>query len=577
MRTIVLLLTMLVLVCGISPVGAVVILEETPYIEIDTYSPPRSTNMPCGYHRFMVSITNRHKDPAIIELKWPGRYNVANLSRTVTVPGSGSVTVPIYTPLAIMDFSMINVYVDGSFAGRVPMAFENTGYEERLPVLVSQSVQQFEAAWRDVSDHGSAGSGNMHGKKISLDGKELLNIEPLVENINTWSNDWLAYTAYAVVVVSAEDLKTMAEPVRMALDNYIETGGIVIVMGSYSPAAHWSDSNSNTDYGQKHGKGFGALLVADQADLGQWSTDLWSALLDECYISEYFDRNKPENIFSQLKNTVVEGGRIPVGLLFTVLLVFVLVAGPLNTFVFARGVKRMRIYWIMPVCSLAATLLIVITALTAEGITPSIKTSSIVYLNENTDRSVILSLAGYYCPVPPRELLFDNDIMVSCQALGNRYDQGSRSVDYTKGQSYVGWVNARVETYFAARSTKECRDHLVVRAEADGGTSIVNNLPGEIKSLMICREDGKFYSGKNIVTGSSHVLQPEPDTMGTSDQKYLRKVYMNNSWQSVNPDVPACGTYIAVMASDPYTQTGLGQASVKVTGQNCVVFGIMEN
>ncbi len=572
MRTIVLLLTMLVLVCGASQVGAVVILEEAPYIEIDTYSPPRSTNMPCGYHRFMVSITNRHKDPASIELKWSGHYNVTDLSRTVTVPGSGSVTVPIYTPLATMDFSMINVYVDGDFSGRVPMAFENTGYEERLPVLVSQTVQQFEAAWRDVRDRGSAS----RGKQISLDGKELLNIEPLVENINTWNNDWLAYTAYAVVVVSADDLKTMAGPVRMALDNYIETGGIVIVMGSYSPAANWSDSDSNTDYGQKYRKGFGALLVADQADPGQWSTDLWSALLNECDISAYFEYDKKEYNSNQLKNTVVKGDRIPVGLLFTVLLVFVLVAGPLNVFVFARGVKRMRIYWIMPVCSLTATLLIVITALAAEGITPSIKTSSIVYLNENTDRSAVLSLAGYYCPVPPRELLFDNDIMVSCQVLGNRYDRGSRSVDYTKGQSYVGWVNARVETYFASRSSKECRDHLVVQTEADGGTSIVNNLPGEIKSLIICREDGKFYSGKNIVTGSSQVLQPEPDKMVTRDKNYLRKVYMNNSWQSINPDLPACGTYIAVMDSDPYTQTGLGQARVKVTGRNCVVFGIME-
>jgi hypothetical protein len=50
-------------------------------------------------------------------------------------------------------------------------------------------------------------------------------------NAETWSSDWLAYSRYDGIVITADDLKAVPAEVRAALWQYVETGGALLVLG----------------------------------------------------------------------------------------------------------------------------------------------------------------------------------------------------------------------------------------------------------------------------------------------------------------------------------------------------------
>ncbi len=454
-------------------------------------------------------------------------------------------------------------------------------------LLVSRKTQHIEMSWRNNFPNFAAGARSSSGRTEYFNGRNVMQFTPIVSTmaVQSWSADWLAYTAYSAVILSAEEMGQLPSDVRTALDRYIEAGGTLIIDGAYKLAIDDYQSLKPITWGKVHQSGFGNLVVIDGNNQDNWPVNLWATL------SEYWERSStPFNYYRFQRNynpynnamAVVPRDRVPVGMLFFVLIVFVIVAGPLTAFVFARKEKRMRIYWIVPACSLLTTVIIIGVALASEGISSVVRSASVAFLDENTNRMSMVSDIGYFCPVPPKELKFDNNIQLMLEESSDRYtsDSSQRSVDFSAGQSYQGWISARVPTYFKTRSSITARDHIAIRTEPDGGVSIVNNLKGTIKKLYLADSNGNIYSGSDLIVGQSAVLTPATAPESESPDKGLIESCYTGRWHTVatgnfsgNVDQwLQPGRYIAIMQNDQYLQTGID--IFKSSGSDLIILGI---
>ena len=87
--------------------------------------------------------------------------------------------------------------------------------------------------------------------------------------MSQWSTNWLGYSCYDAIVVTAKDAEEMPPPVQLAVRRYLECGGTLLVHGREVPAAfsQGGDSDGNGGYFV----GLGHVLAA-----GRNETD-WNA------------------------------------------------------------------------------------------------------------------------------------------------------------------------------------------------------------------------------------------------------------------------------------------------------------
>ena len=561
-------------------------LKEAPYIEIEVKEPAHLESVHPGYLEYIFNISNNDKAPRNIRLTganvWGG--NISNISREVVVQGLSSHNVPLYVPTAIANIGSFNVYVNGRNSGNVMVDIRNDqNYRSSLPVLTSRKIKSVDESYNkffpNFSDR-SLNNESIGGKSISSFALTLIN-----ENINAWSKNWISYTGYAAIMLTSDEFNYAPSEVASAINRYVDTGGTLVIAGEYNPGKEFIKDNTGNNFESIdiYYKGFGALIVFKKEQSAEyWVKKEWGLIASQwqrtAFPFRFQSRTSRSSVASSMP--VVEDNQIPVKSLFCVVLLFAILVGPVNLFFFAKKEKRMRIYWIVPLSSIAATLIIVLVSVLAEGIDSRVRTASVVYLNENEHRASILSKIGYYCPLPPSVLKFSNDIQLCCQTLTNEYDQGSgREIDYSDGQAYKNWISARMAEYFISRSSKNCRDHIAVRYDDSGNVSIVNNLNGDINKIMLSDIDGNIYSASDITAGQASDLKKTDMTPGT-DELALRNIYGTNwsglQYRNTETELHKWlkpGRYVAVMKNDGYSETGI--EDFQSTGQECIIFGII--
>ncbi len=560
-------------------------LEKAPEIEIEVSAPPVQDCIASGYYEYRIHITNTDDLPRLVELILNASGHVTQLSRVVQVEGKGSVTAPIYLPPVSMQSYAMQVRVNNRYGGNVDLGIDLMSYRNGDTLLVSQTLGQWVYDWQVVFPEFSE---DKHGEQQRIDNMLIKRFMPMVKTdpIEAWSTNWLGYTAYAAVVISSVDYQRAPAAVISAMERYIEAGGTLIVAGDFQPAEGWFVQEEPQPFGRAYYRGFGVLLAMTEmrANESQWGQ-----------LAAFWDRSAaPFRHQDEISRStagggmnVVEDSRIPVNGLFVVVLIFAILVGPLNALVFARKEKRMRIYWTVPLFSVIATAAIVLVSLLSEGITSSVRTAGVVYLDENSHRAAVLSRIGYYCPLPPGSLAFSNDVQLKCAALGDSWDSSSnRRIDYSDGQRYFGWISPRMPEYFVSRASQSCRDRLTVRYDLAGGISVVNGLAADIKQLWLVTADGQVRGGENLGAGQAGdlaVLDREALTAMDYpiDVYALSKIYSMRQWHTLTTNIPNLylnnwltpGHYVAILHDNPYTEVGF--ENYKSTGSACVVYGVL--
>ena len=522
-----------------------------------------------GYRELVFDLVSRSNLDQEVTLRLPdgelGYFgSIERLERTVHLPAGQEIRVRLHQPPLQLADPWLRVAVDGRLQpGRLglghshPEAWTGGG---RLEPRVLLSRQLF-----DLSADGGL-----------LDGHAEATVDP--ESVHAWSPDWLAYSGWDGVVLSTDEARQAPHPVAEALIAYVEAGGTLWLVGSSILAdlgTPWTTIGCEpTPPDVACSLGLGQVFRSDTREGMMFQgrppvVEAWDNTLG--FWSIAFD---PARIHRELP--VVDKVGVPVRGLFLLLVGFTIVVGPINFLFLSRRGQRTRILGTIPLLSLLACCALLVGVLYGEGIVRERRLDGFTWLDQTTQRTVSLGVAGYYSTLVPRAgLRFESTTEVSLfRDLQNwsllRKRPGKQIVwdDGEGGGQHLsrGWLRPRVPTYLLLRKSERRRERLDVTLE-DGVPTVVNGLGADVEALWLADAEGRLWSTGDLAVGRQATLESLPKwAEGGPDA--LRKAFHRTDFSLRLGEMTArpealleAGTYLARLESSPFLEAGLADAS----------------
>ena len=391
-----------------------------------------------------------------------------------------------------------------------------------------------------------------------------------------WSEAWLAFTPFDLIVISRTDYAAMSPTTQSALRSYVEAGGGLAMLDATELPKEWQNAapqKSENPFGRSKRTdvayvGFGQCLllgansitgleryqVDGLRDVARECGQVWNAIPTEANANSEFP--------------VIENIQIPVRGIVFIMLAFILVVGPVNIFLCARANRRTAMLWTIPLISFVTCAIVFGYSLMSEGITPSLRTEAITVLDQAAHRATTLARQAFYTPLTPGDgLRYSHDTEVTPLVDVNRYNGGnSREMELSQSQHLTrGWVTARVPAHFALRKSETRRERITMQKLPDGRVTVVNGLGADIQSLWLRDEKGKLFKGEALKAGQNVPLTSDATIPQTAPVNNLAGLFQG-AWVTAHDTVAGApgnylrpGTYLAVLAEAPFIENGLGK------------------
>ena len=377
-----------------------------------------------------------------------------------------------------------------------------------------------------------------------------------------WPTDWRAYLPYPLCIVADRDFPDIPEGAREALRRYVAAGGNLLLVGDRAECleirgALFSDAltslaqNASPDKGAPLHYGLGEAFVHEVADVpglrrDDLPDDIVGKLVDamrdaKCVFDAPILKEARTNPYFliDLANRL----HIPAGLFITVLILFVLLAGPVSMLVLARRNRRIWILWVLPAISLVFTFAIVGTMLAREGVHPYSTRDAVTLLAQRDGRALTIGGVAVYAPFSLRGGLdFDreSDIAPVIFADGGSLSYG-RTLHYGGG-----WVAPRTPALFGIRRFDVLRERLEVFESADG-IEVVNALGAPLARLTLWDAGGCVHTAASIPSGARVRLVPAQEAPadvvrrihGVYNSRYGKNYQVGYDWRE--PEKPSYG------------------------------------
>ena len=443
------------------------------------------------------------------------------------------------------------------------------------------SGMQWASDARASSDNSASASSYAPGS-VTADTVQSIRAE---SPVSEWSENWLAYSPFDAIIISAADFGAMPPAVMSALGDYVQAGGNVVLLGKGDLPESWHPALSKKlRDGTESGVGFGEVFTFGTENPAALNADSVHRLRETVRDTVRYYQNLPDN--GETANSmlpVVENLRIPTRGIVVIMLAFIIIIGPVNMIYLSRIKRRTWMLWTIPAISFATTLLVFTYSLLREGITPDARIAGVTVLDQTSHRAATIGGEAFYCPLTPSGgLHFDFNTEATPLVNVDNGSGSAREVDWTQSQHFQhGWVSARVPVHFHVRKPETRRERIQVVNEG-GKLEVINSLGAPIKSLWVADEHMNFYQATNVAAGEKGWLGP-----AALEQTVAEKTGAQGLLADISFAAHADGlgvkryllpnTYIAVLDGNPFIENALGSAaSPKRTKSWDVVFGILD-
>src|SRR5215510_464343 len=438
-------------------------------------------------------------------------------------------TIPLIAPGASHTPGAV-VSIDGSRQD------EQTGVDiSRTNAWVSRRVNRFFLLVSpDVDKSGLMNDASVVGGFTGASGENEVAYLAYKSPAPEWSANWVGYSSFDGVMITAEELSGAPDAVRSALWRFAECGGSLVIIGGREIPAQWRARRVNevevtleadppkkysvalSSKTQSYNVGFGWLTVIDAAGVKSVLPTQWGAIKNSWNGSRPAEKNYSDVVDINKDFPVVERIGILVRGLFVLMLMFVVVIGPINLIWLARRRKKIWMLWTVPAIALVTCLAVTGFALLSEGVSATSRAEAFTILDERSHRASTIGWIAFYAPITPSEGLhfsYDTELTpVTPQTwgyFGRGGGGGGRTIDLSNDQHLdSGWVTARAPAYFKFRKGETRRERLTIRQEGDGAISVVNGLGADVRELWLADRNGKIYSASGIRAGAEAKLSP---------------------------------------------------------------------
>ncbi|HJQ37933.1 MAG TPA: hypothetical protein VKB93_12415 [Thermoanaerobaculia bacterium] len=516
---------------------------------------------PGGYYEYRFAVRNEtveaHKVRIDIKsmtvVRTPGETHTSR-EFTVRPLSLETVRIPQYVSSQMYGPSEGRVTIDGS-EQREPLSIARTSGTDSglLPfVLVGRNVPQ------DVVMILLPGPPTGIAVRADLPAAE-------------WSDQWIQYGQYDGVLLTTEDWTQLPPAVRSALLRWTAAGGTLTFLGMPGPLPVVMRQAVEAQNVAAWHSGFGTIAVLES------QTEFPVPAVEE--LRTMWRRGKVNPETGQRMDDVLpilDKTAIPIGSMFSVLVLFAVAGGPASLILLARKEKRVWIFGTLPLLAIVTTVTVVGALILNEGFARIQRTTTVTMLDEQHGEAATIGWIGFYATFPPNgEVRFDYDSEV--QPL---FPTKDARTDWTDGQRFLsGWVGSRVPSHFTLRKSEPRRERVPIRIQG-GRVYALNGLGVPITKLEVALADGSVFEAQQLAPGKEVTLRrngtipgawKDPALLpGASTTWYsLASRVSNESREYLRP-----GTYIAVLDKSPFVEQALEDPS-RVTTQ-AVVIGTMK-
>lgn len=540
---------------------------------------PQSMNSSQIYHgyierRLLISNHSR-KDRHQVDLIYPSHFYSRNenvieqISRSVVLAPKSTTTVSILQPplsIAMRSNRDMRVVVDKNEREDIAITgpIFNNNRNKKLNILISQSVNRSDLQ-NNIKRHIFSPSSSSYGSSRNSFSKRYI-LKRAEVTTEGWSENWLGYSCYDGIVLRAKEFRAMPGQVQRAVWQYVETGGTLLTVGDFDPAKYHNAAIVEKENGNftTYSVCFGKCIVSKQEKAKDWNKTFLSHININWQQTLQPWKNLNNTPEAHTSFPVIEDLETPTQTIFVMIILFAIIVGPVSYLWLARKNRRIAMVWLVPALSLLASCAIFIYSLLSEGITPYVRMQSVTLLDQKSHRAVTLGMQGYYAPLTPSNgLKFDYSTEVTPLVEYRTVNGNGRRVNLSGSQHLSdGWIQARVPAYFRIRKSEMRRERIDFSIE--GSTvRIVNGLGTDIERLVLADQDGRIYTGDEIVAGKEVELTPTGQS-GFRQSLDARDLYTAVQWNNLTRRLSESpqkalrpSTYIAVIKGSPFMENGL--------------------
>ncbi|MFK7851321.1 MAG: hypothetical protein AB8D78_10110 [Akkermansiaceae bacterium] len=469
-----------------------------------------------GYHPVRVVISNNQKIPHRILLKFSDQSDYGNsLSTASDFPLSAAagktVTYDLIVPLSAQNgnggYQMLKTTLSGTMGQT--SNHETTPFEPDKPVvLLSDSLHGPNASNLD-SELASRG-GSSRGSSATFSSRFNPKVLP---------DDWRAYYGFDCMILTEDDWALIPPGQRNAILSWIRLGGRMILHAQGSPTPSSLGFPTDTSFGKILIRPIAADLrlparkTVDLAYSGSGGTpkSRLTAIIDDFNSSWPLQDQFGEKSFNYVTFVLI-------------LIVFGIVVGPVNLFVFAKSGRRHRLFITTPIISLATSVILVALIILQDGfggdgrrivlmeVRPDENQNAAFIHQEQFSRTGVMTSSGfsvdasaYIAPVPidqSRWSRFTDDWDTS----------GSYNLQPAEGKLFAsgGWFQSRSEQGQVLAAVVPTRGR--IEATKDSNT-LISTFDFPIETLLHIDADGNWFRADNITKGKDVKLSQVDPTM----------------------------------------------------------------
>lgn len=328
-----------------------------------------------------------------------------------------------------------------------------------------------------------------------------------VFEINKLPQDWSAYAGLDALFLTLGDSKKLSPGVSNALSQWVLGGGRVVVLNSGDETVPDSARKS----------GFGSWEVRDVG------TDFANVVLGTILGEDTITKAVSRDYSSQSWEIGQALGKRSMhsGLLILALLIFAILVGPINLFIWANKHRRHRLFVTTPLISLGASVILVIIIIFQDGFggdgaravaidvgEPGSTSAAIV--QEQFSRTGILFSSGFtldehsvMVPVPPPESDFNR---TDSKSFTGEFSYSAETID--DGWKISGeWFSSRSEQAQIIRSVIPSRERLELLA-GTGNPRLASTFSYPLSDVFYADASGEVFFASSIAPGETVTLKP---------------------------------------------------------------------
>ncbi len=521
---------------------------------------------PCGMVPLKITITNGSKSAGQWSFSTQSRAGSAVTGTQFGVglaageSGEWEMIAPGCADASSYHYFSITTQGDGIAGGfSISLPSTTASSSSSSTAFIAMGKRLGQTLWPSVESRmGSSSSrsgSNLRGSKVEI-----------VEA----PTDWRGYTGVTQLWMSEQEwTRTIREDAKRAALAWVATGGRLIISVESYGDERFADLKipgggvEHEQHSVRQNYGAGSVEIVDDSDPDKAKhTSVAMKVIErsgEESLSMVADRYRTTDLRTRLSSFTLAGP-----LIFFFVLIFGIVAGPVNLFVLAGGQRRHRLFFTTPVIALAGTALLLVLMLFRDGTggTGNRKTVCFLCPDQNI-MAVVQEQSSRTGVLLGRSFPVSEPVWMQQLPAADQSDRHSNYADM-KG-NYNESPTSRSGDWFRSRSVqtqllktvRPSRGGLEVSTDADGKMWVTSSIQGTLKKVLVRDADKNAYR--------------LAENLGAGERVELKQVDIGEATRNVTRDVKNMAGPVTKEALDRLeTQPGWFFATFVEPGQNAI-------